>query len=387
MKGVVVLGSTGSIGRQALDVIRRLPESFRVVGLAAWRNVTAILEQAAEFHPEVVCVGDEHALGAGARPPAGVDLQAGDDAMEELAAHPGADVVVMAIGGFAGLRSCLAAARAGKRIAMASKEPLVSAGEIIFRTVRAFDSEIIPVDSEHSAIFQCIEGRRSRPARLILTASGGPFRTLPRDALSRVTPEQALKHPNWRMGPKVTVDSATLMNKGLEVIEAHVLFGAPYEAIDVVVHPQSIIHSMVEMNDGSVLAQMAPPDMRLPIQYALTYPERVHGSRGLGLPSTPALTFEAPDVERFPALRLGYEAGKAGGTMPAVMSAADEVAVARFLSGGIGFTEIPRVIEDVMCAHAAVANPDLATIYEVDAWARTEAARVSDLIAGRSERS
>ncbi len=387
MKGVVVLGSTGSIGRQALDVIRALPESFRVVGLAAGRNVALLGEQAKEFGPEVVCVSDERALAGGIGIRDGVEVMVGSQAVEELAAHPDADAVICAIGGFAALRSCLAAARAGKRIAIASKEPLVAAGDILFRTVRAFDSEVIPVDSEHSAIFQCSEGRHSRPARLILTASGGPFRGLPRDALERVTAEQALMHPTWRMGAKVTVDSATLMNKGLEVIEAHVLFGTPYESIEVVVHPQSIIHSMVEMSDGSVLAQLAPPDMRLPIKYALTYPERIPGTGGLSFPEAPPLTFEEPDIERFPALGLGYEAGKAGGTMPAVLSAADEVAVEAFLAGRIGFTAIPRVIERVMSAHTRILDPDLETIYEVDAWARSEAARVSDLVSARSERS
>ncbi|NPV71265.1 MAG: 1-deoxy-D-xylulose-5-phosphate reductoisomerase [Firmicutes bacterium] len=389
MIGVAVLGSTGSVGRQALDVIRRLGNQFRVVGLAAGHNASLLIEQAGEFAPDLVCVGDEEA-GRCVREavPGCTAVHCGSGAVEDLARHPSVDVVVAAIGGFAGLRPALAAAEAGKRIALASKEALVVAGGLVLQAAARNGARVIPVDSEHSAIFQCIEGQRSRPSRIILTASGGPFRLKSKDELRTVTPQEALRHPNWRMGAKVTVDSATLMNKGLEVIEAHVLFGVAYDAIDVVIHPQSIIHSMVEMVDGSVLAQMAAPDMRLPISYALAYPDRAPaGAQRLDFTSIPPLTFERPDVERFPALALSYRAGKSGGLVPAVLNAADEVVVGRFLGGAIPFTAIPEVIGSVMDAFTPAPGIfDLEAITRADAWAREQAARACDRIELREER-
>ncbi|MCR4398954.1 MAG: 1-deoxy-D-xylulose-5-phosphate reductoisomerase [Firmicutes bacterium] len=379
MRGVVVLGSTGSVGRQALDVVRTHPDLFRLVGIAAGANARVLMEQAAEFRPEVVCLAEPGDLeGATAGLPGCTRLATGDASILELAAHPSADIVVSAMAGFRGVAPTLAALKAGKRVAMACKEALVAAGAILLATAAESGAEVIPVDSEHSAIFQCLQGARTTPARLILTASGGPFRTSPAEALDHVRPSDALRHPNWRMGAKVTVDSATLMNKGLEVIEAHVLFSVPYDRIEVVVHPQSIIHSMVEMADGSVLAQMAVPDMRLPIRYAMTYPERVSDSwPRLDFSQVRRLDFEPPDRSRFPALDLGYAAGKIGGTMPAVLSAADEVAVQMFLCGAIRFTAIPRVVADVMEMHSTVPDPDLETVMWADRWARETAARVS----------
>ena len=370
VKQVAVLGSTGSIGRQTLDVLRAMPQLFRVVGLAAGKNLDLLAEQVREFKPEFI-----------GRPPEDtdtellkrtVDINNNMLPLDEMAASPKVDIVVVATSGKVGLRPTLAALRAGKDIALANKESLVSAGEIITREAKKSGARILPVDSEHSAIWQCLGGESQEAARIILTASGGPFRQLPFKQLEKVTVAQALHHPSWRMGKKVTIDSATLMNKGLEVIEAHWLFNMPYDRIEVLVHPQSIIHSMVEFIDGSIKAQLSYPDMRLPIQYALSYPERIPN---LQLPRldwalVKSLDFELPAYDRFPCLQLAIEAGKQGGTYPAVLCAADEVAVELFLDGRIRFTDIAGLIERTLEQHQLIANPTLEEIEAADTWAR-----------------
>jgi 1-deoxy-D-xylulose-5-phosphate reductoisomerase len=383
MKRLAILGSTGSIGQNALAVVAEHPQEFQVVGLAAGRNVEVLAEQIRKFCPERVSVQDE----AGARelkarlagqPP--VEILVGVEGAVAVAAAPEADLVVSAMVGAVGLTPTLAAVEAGKTVALANKETLVAAGSLVMAAVAANNASLIPVDSEHSAIFQALEGqRREALRRLWLTASGGPFRTWPLDKLTAATPAQALKHPNWAMGAKITIDSATMMNKALEVIEASVLFGLPVSQIEVFVHPQSIIHSLVEFVDGSVLAQLGWPDMRLPIAYALTYPRRLPlNAEPLDLGKVAQLTFERPDFERFPALRLGYEAAKTGGTMPAVLNAANEVAVAAFLAGSLSFPGIPRVVEETMAAHTARPLTSLAQVLAVNAWAREEAQALVD---------
>ena len=370
VKRVAVLGSTGSIGRQTLDVIRAMPQRFRVVGLAAGKNMDLLAEQVKEFEPEFI-----------GRPPEKDDIErlkrvAGIKydllPLDEIAAIPNVDIVVIATSGQAGLAPTLAASRAGKNIALANKESLVSAGEIITSEARKSGARILPVDSEHSAIWQCLGGESQEAARIILTASGGPFRQFSFEQLAEVTVAQALRHPSWRMGKKVTIDSATLMNKGLEIIEAHWLFSMPYDRIDVLVHPQSIIHSMVEFIDGSIKAQLSYPDMRLPIQYALSYPERLANPQlpRLDWALVKNLDFELPDYDRFPCLQLAIEAGKQGGTCPAVLCAADEVAVELFLDGRIRFTDIAGLIERTLEQHQLVAKPSLEEIEAADAWGR-----------------
>jgi len=370
VKRVAVLGSTGSIGRQTLDVIRAMPQRFRVVGLAAGKNMDLLTEQVKEFEPEFI-----------GRPPEKDDIErlkrvAGIKydllPLDEIAAIPNVDIVVIATSGQAGLAPTLAASRAGKNIALANKESLVSAGEIITSEARKSGARILPVDSEHSAIWQCLGGESQEAARIILTASGGPFRQFSFEQLAEVTVAQALRHPSWRMGKKVTIDSATLMNKGLEIIEAHWLFSMPYDRIDVLVHPQSIIHSMVEFIDGSIKAQLSYPDMRLPIQYALSYPERLANPQlpRLDWALVKNLDFELPDYDRFPCLQLAIEAGKQGGTYPAVLCAADEVAVELFLDGRIRFTDIAGLIERTLEQHQLVAKPSLEEIEAADAWGR-----------------
>jgi 1-deoxy-D-xylulose-5-phosphate reductoisomerase len=308
-----------------------------------------------------------------------IPVLAGERGLVELATMPEADIVLVAIVGTAGLEPALAAIRAGKDLAVASKEILVMAGELVMSEARKHGVKVLPVDSEHSAIFQCLEGREPGDVkRLILTASGGPFRQTPREEFAKITVAQALKHPSWNMGPKITIDSATLFNKGLEMIEARWLFDVEVDRVDVVIHPQSVVHSMVEFLDGSILAQLSVPDMRYPIQYALTYPSRLPNS----LPPTDlakigSLTFENPDHEKFPSLRLAREAGRAGGTMPAVFNAANEVAVARFVEGKVKFTGIFEIVEKVMQAHRVVASPALDAILQADLWARKEAERVA----------
>ena len=379
MKSIVILGSTGSIGTQTLEIVRMFPSSFRVVGLAAGSNVPLLVEQVREFQPELVASsgGGLAALPrlAGVRPVR----------TEELASYPGADLVVVATSGSSGLLPTLAAIKARKNVALANKEVLVMAGHIVVKEARQAGVTILPVDSEHSAIWQCLWGEDSRPgetkrtSRIILTASGGPFRKLSTEEMAGVSPEQALRHPTWRMGKKVTIDSATLFNKGMEVIEAHWLFNEPYSNIEVVIHPESVIHSMVEFCDGSIKAQMSCPDMRLPIQLALSYPERWENNSfpRLNMAELKALTFEMPDLSRFPCLRLAREAGEKGGTYPAVASAADEVAVELFLSGKVGFGEIARVIEGTLNAHRGVDDSGIDAILAADKWARAEARKLA----------
>ncbi len=370
--GVAILGSTGSIGRSALAVLDRHSDRFRVVALAAHRNGERLAEQVARYQPALAVLGD---AAPGRVVPAGYrgEWRWGREGLLAAAVHPEAEIVLNAVVGAAGLEATLAALDAGKRLALANKESLVAGGPLVLDALRRGGGELVPIDSEHSAILQCLRGTGPRELRrLILTASGGPFRGWSPAALDGATPEEALRHPTWNMGAKITVDSATLANKALEVIEAHFLFGVPYEAIEVVVHPQSVIHSMVELADGSVLAQMGFPTMELPILYALTYPERIADS---GVPvwdpvAARALTFEAVDAEGFPMLRLGIEAGKAGGTAPAVFNAANEVAVAGFLAGNLPFRAIPSVVADALAAQAVVPVDSLETVVEADRRAR-----------------
>ncbi|MDP2920071.1 MAG: 1-deoxy-D-xylulose-5-phosphate reductoisomerase [Dehalococcoidia bacterium] len=365
VKRLAILGSTGSIGRQALQVVRRLPERLRVLALAGGQNLGLLGEQVAEFKPRYMY----YQSGPAHRIP---DCPADFISMEEMAIIPDVDTVVVATSGKAGLFATLAAVKAGKSVAIANKEPLVMAGEIITCEAELSDASILPIDSEHSAIWQCLTGEPERPERIILTASGGPFRNHTPAQMKKVTPEQALAHPSWQMGKKVTIDSATLMNKGLEVIEAHWLFGLPIDDIKVIVHPQSIIHSLVEFYDGSVKAQLAFPDMRLPIQYALLHPDRVPN------PDLPRidwgklkeLTFEPPDYGKFPCLKLAIDAGKTGGTTPTVLCAADEVAVDLFLQGKIAFTDIPRIIAATLEKHETLISPSVEDIFGADEWAR-----------------
>ena len=370
VKRVAVLGSTGSIGRQTLDVIRATPQRFRVVGLAAGRNLELLAEQIKEFKPELIGGSPENNDIERLR--SIVDIKNGLLPLDEIAASPEVDMVVIATSGKAGLRPTLAALRAGKDIALANKESLVSAGEIINNEAKKSGARILPVDSEHSAVWQCLSGEDQAAARIILTASGGPFRRYSAEQLAEVTVAQALRHPSWQMGQKVTIDSATLMNKGLEVIEAHWLFSTPFDRIDVLVHPQSIIHSMVEFVDGSIKAQLSYPDMRLPIQYALSHPERLSNPRlpRLDWSLVRSLDFEPPDYGRFPCLGLAIEAGKQGGTCPAVLCAADEVAVELFLAGRIRFTDIAGAIERTLEQHRVIAQPTLEEIEVADAWGR-----------------
>ncbi|MFZ5924389.1 MAG: 1-deoxy-D-xylulose-5-phosphate reductoisomerase [Bacillota bacterium] len=378
-KTLVVLGSTGSIGTQALEVVEWLGGGIKVAGLAAGGNIDLLEKQVRRHQPRVVAVAHEGAARTFRERVRDlpVDVLSGEDAAAQVAAYPEADLVLSAVVGIAGFVPTLAAVRAGKTVALANKETLVAAGKIVTEEARRRGTPILPVDSEHSAIFQCLQGHdMSGVERLILTASGGPFRTLTLDELRLVRPEEALRHPNWAMGAKITVDSATLMNKALEVIEARWLFGIAPDKIDIVVHPQSIVHSMVEFLDGSVLAQLGVPDMRLPIQYALTYPSRVRGhAPRLDPKELGALTFELPDTRRFPAVRLGHEALRVGGTMPCVLSAANEEAVKLFLARRIGFCDIAAAVEDAMAGHDPVETPDPEDILAADRWARKYVAR------------
>lgn len=374
---VVILGSTGSIGTSALKVARDLPAWMQVVGLAASRNGDALAAQAAEFSVDHVALSDESAATAAAdHLPAHTTLHRGPQGLVDLVEATRPDLVLVAIVGTAGLRPALAAIEAGADLAVASKEILVMAGEPVMAAARQKGVRILPVDSEHNAIFQCLEGRDpASVARLLLTASGGPFRTLPASDLPNVTVEQALKHPTWSMGRKITIDSATLFNKGLEMIEARWLFDVEMDRIGVVVHPQSIIHSMVEFVDGSVLAQLSHSDMCFPIQYAVTWPARTRGSlRPVDFAALGQLTFEEPRTEDFPALTLAREAGVAGGTLPAVLNAANEVAVAAFLDARLPFPGIWSVVEHTMARHHVLPHPNLEDILAADAWARITAA-------------
>ncbi|MCX8006740.1 MAG: 1-deoxy-D-xylulose-5-phosphate reductoisomerase [Coriobacteriia bacterium] len=371
---VALLGSTGSIGTQTVEVARRHPDKVQVVALAANRDADTLAAQAVATGASMLAMADAGAAQRLSELLPGSAVGTGSEAVAELAAADEVDVVVNALVGAAGLRATVRALQSGKRLALANKESLVAGGDVVMPLVKRRDS-LLPVDSEHSAIFQCLEGeRRERLARIWLTASGGPFRGMGPDQLSKVTPEQALKHPRWSMGPKITVDSATLMNKGLEAIEAHHLFSLPYDDILVVVHPQSCVHSMVEFLDGSVKAHLGATDMRIPIQYALSYPDRWETAVGsVDFAAIGRLDFEAPDLGAFPCLALAYDAGRAGGTMPAVMNAANEVAVAAFLAGRAGFLDIPRIVESVMSRHDPWPAASLEAVEAADAWARAEA--------------
>ncbi len=382
MKNVVLLGSTGSIGTSTLKVAKDLPDHIRLIGLAAGNNIELLLEQAREHKPAALSLSDpakakqlQDALGTSAR------VHAGDEGLIQLATLPEADIVLIAIVGTAGLQPALAAIRAGKDIAVASKEILVMAGEIVMSEARKHGVRVLAVDSEHSAIFQCLDDKPASSVRnLWLTASGGPFRNKaqwPKEKFAEITVENALKHPSWVMGRKITIDSATLFNKGLEMIEARWLFDIEMSRVQVVVHPQSIVHSMVEFVDGSIIAQMSTPDMCLPIQYALTYPERVGSDRvQTDFAKIGSFTFEEPDTDRFPALNLARRAGEVGGTLPAVLNAANEVAVEAFCNRRINFPQITTTVARVMEHHKVMLHPTLAQILEADAWARAEATRV-----------
>jgi 1-deoxy-D-xylulose-5-phosphate reductoisomerase len=369
---IAVLGSTGSIGRQTLEVVRAFPQRFHIIGLAASKNLDLLSEQISEFQPRFAYfLGRETAT-----PP---DIGCEFLPLEEIARHPKVDIVVMATSGASGLLPTIAAVEAAKRVALANKEALVMAGESITREAKLSGAQILPVDSEHSAIWQCLKGEQQKATRIILTASGGPLLRCSPAQLGKVTVAQALKHPSWQMGRKVTIDSATLMNKGLEVIEAHWLFDMPFENIRVLIHPQSLIHSLVEFPDGSVKAQLSYPDMRLPIQYALGYPERLPNPElpRLDWDGLKSLTFEQPDFGKFPCLKLAIEAGKKGGTYPAVLSSADEVAVELFLSGRIKFNDIARLVAGALEQHQPIAQPTLEEILAADAWAREKVAQLA----------
>ena len=377
LRNVAVLGATGSIGASALDVIARHPGRYRARVLAAGHNVDALVALCVAHRPDHAVIADEESylrLRDGLAD-AGLPTQAhaGTPALDALVSGPECDTVVAAIVGAAGLSSTLAAARAGKRLLLANKESLVLAGELVTRAADASGAEIIPIDSEHNAIFQCLRSRQAQGdvSRIVLTASGGPFRGRRRDELAQVTREQAVAHPKWSMGPKISVDSATLMNKGLEVIEAHHLFGVGRERLDVLVHPQSLVHSLVEFVDGSTLAQLGLPDMRTSLAVGLGWPERIaSGVGGLDLLRHPRLEFEAPDTDAFPCLRLAWEAMAAGGTAPAVLNAANEVAVSAFLQGRIGFLSIPALVEDALAALPATPADSLDALLAADAQAR-----------------
>jgi 1-deoxy-D-xylulose-5-phosphate reductoisomerase len=381
MKNVVLLGSTGSIGTSTVKVANDLPDRIRLVGLAAGNNADLLLEQARRHQPEAISIGNpEKARELGKFFGAKTQVHSGDDGLIKLATLPSADIVLIAIVGTAGLKPALAAIRAGKDIAIASKEILVMAGEIVMSEARKHGVRVLAVDSEHSAIFQCLDGKPSGSVRkLWLTASGGPFRSKtdwPKEKFAEITVERALKHPSWVMGKKITIDSATLFNKGLEMIEARWLFDIGMERVGVLVHPQSIVHSMVEFVDGALLAQLSTPDMCLPIQYALTYPDRAPSERvQTDFVKLGSLTFEEPDAERFPSMTLARRAGEVGGTLPSVLNAANEVAVEAFVNRKINFPQITETVRRTMEAHQVVAHPTLEQILEADAWARREAAR------------
>ncbi|MFC1497672.1 1-deoxy-D-xylulose-5-phosphate reductoisomerase [Verrucomicrobiota bacterium] len=383
MKKIVILGSTGSIGENALRVVEALPARFQVVGIAVQNNYKRALEQAEQFGIKHIAVADEgQARLCESEASAGIKIHAGCVGVEEIAVLKEADIVLCALVGMAGLRPVMAAIKNGTDVALATKEVLVAAGHIVTAACVDHGARLLPVDSEHSAVFQCLNGtgnaeRGTRNVkRIILTASGGPFVDKSEVNFDKVSIEEVLDHPTWDMGRKVTVDSATLMNKGLEIIEAHWLFGVPVEKIDVVIHPESIVHSMVEFEDGSVVAQMSLPDMRFAIQYALTYPDRIDGGLPtLDLAETGSLNFKKPDVKRFPCLGLARKAADRAGTMPAVLNAANEAAVQMFLDGEIAFSGIWQVVKNVMKKHKTVNEPGLEEIMEADTWARSEAER------------
>jgi 1-deoxy-D-xylulose-5-phosphate reductoisomerase len=377
---IAVLGSTGSIGTSCLDVIAAHGDRLTLAGVTAHRRWQPLAEQCRRFAPRWAVVADQDELASVETDsfPRGTELQFGPEAVARLAGHPDVDTVVCGIVGAAGLRGAWAAIETGKRVAIANKETLVVAGPLVMELAKKTGAELIPVDSEHSAIFQCLQsGRRADVKRIILTASGGPFRGWSKQRLeNEVTVERALAHPTWQMGPKITVDSATMMNKALEIIEARWLFGLEADQISVVVHPQSIVHSMVEFVDGSVVAQLSPPDMKLPIQYALTYPDRWPGvSPRMDWTRSSQLEFSAPDLDAFPALQLGFEVARRGGVSGAVLNAANEVAVQRFLDGSLRFTDIPRACREILNTHNDDPQPTLGDLLRHDAWAREEMRR------------
>jgi len=376
LKYISILGSTGSIGKQTLDVVDEHPDLFRVIGLAAGNNWGELVEQIHRFKPLIVSVATkELAERIKLQAPAGMRILYGQEGMNEVATHPDCNFVISAIVGSAGLYPTLKAIEAGKTIGLANKETLVTAGHIVMNKAKEYGVSIIPVDSEHSAIFQCLQGDDHQSVkRIILTASGGSFRDYSRDELKSVTIEQALNHPNWKMGAKITIDSATMMNKGLEVIEAHWLFGLPFDQIDCTLHRESIVHSLVEFHDRAIKAQLGTPDMRVPIQYALTYPNRISlQTPALDFTKLLTLQFEPVDFVRYPALKLAYLCGKQGGTMPTILNAANEVMVDRFLKGEIPFIEIESRIEAILAKHSKIEQPLLEEISEADEWARNEA--------------
>lgn len=378
MKAITLLGSTGSIGTQTLDIVTNYPDRFRIVGLAAGQNITLLAEQIRQFRPEIVAIAQTDLLPKLRAAIADLTPQpiivVGKEGVVEVARYGQAETVVTGIVGCAGLLPTMAAIKSGKNIALANKETLIAGAPVVLPLLQEYGVKLFPADSEHSAIFQCLQGiPEGSLQRIILTASGGSFRDLPVERLASVTVKDALKHPNWSMGQKITIDSATLMNKGLEVIEAHYLFGLDYDHIEIVIHPQSIIHSLIELVDTSVLAQLGLPDMRLPLLYALSYPDRIPTTwERLDLVKSGTLTFKAPDHHKYPCMQLAYAAGRAGGTMPAVLNAANEQAVALFLKGRISFLEIAKVIEKTCDRHTKEHNPkpDLETILHFDQWAR-----------------
>lgn len=380
IKNIGVLGSTGSIGTQTLDIISEYPELFKASVLTARRQWKLLAEQALKYRPDIVVIGDEryYAPLRDALDGSGIEVAAGEKAIEDAAAHTATDTVVTAMVGYSGLLPTISAIKAGKTIALSNKETLVVAGELITGLCREYGVNIVPVDSEHSAIFQCLVGEsRDEMHKIILTASGGPFRKLSKDQLAKVTPADALKHPNWDMGAKVTIDSASMMNKGFEMIEARWLFDCPPEKIDVVVHPQSIVHSMVEYRDGSVKAQLGVPDMHTPIRYALSYPTRLHTEAyHMRLEDYATLTFERPDLDKFPLLGYAFEAIRKGGTMPCILNAANEIAVQAFLDGKIRFTDMPVIARRTMESAPWSDTPDLPTLIATNQEARKIASSI-----------
>lgn len=376
MKSIAILGSTGSIGRSTLELVRTHPKKFKVRAMAAGRNGAALAAQAREFKPEMVCLHDKAGAAELARElkPLGIRVTAGDEGLLEICRLGSVEQVIFAMVGAAGLPPVLEAIKARKQVAIANKEPLVVAGELILREARKYGAPVFPIDSEHSGLWQCLDGRPPQSVKkLVLTSSGGPFRGR-KKSFTSIKPAEALRHPKWKMGPKITIDSATLMNKGLEVIEAANLFNVPAERIEVLVHPEAVIHAMVEFVDGTHLAQMAVTDMRVPIQYAMTYPDRlVNHLPTLDIAAIREFHFEKPDLRRFPCLELGYAASRAGGSMPAALNAANEIAVASFLAGEIPFMSIPKTIAKVMKRHRTLKNPSLSQLLETDRWARIEA--------------
>ncbi|MBN1687509.1 MAG: 1-deoxy-D-xylulose-5-phosphate reductoisomerase [Candidatus Omnitrophica bacterium] len=375
-KRISILGSTGSIGINTLRIVESHPKQFRVVALAARRNFELLYVQARKFHPDIVCLYDETLARHLEKrlKPLGIRLVVGDEGLHEVSTWPKADQVICAMVGAAGLGPIFSALRARKALAIANKEPLVVAGELLMKEARRLKIPVFPIDSEHSALWQCLEGRQSSDVKkLVLTSSGGPFRTK-KGSFAGIRPQEALRHPKWKMGPKITIDSATLMNKGLEVIEAANLFSVPVDKIDVLIHPEAIVHAMVELADGSFLAHLGITDMRLPIQYALSYPERLlNHLPTLDFAKLHSLSFEKPNGRRFPCLELGYEASRVGRSMPACLNAANEIAVEAFLNGRISFNGIPRLIEKVMSQHRVIANPSLLDLLSTNQWAREKA--------------